>query len=297
MFSDVGQGAVIILAGVIGTMIMRRRRKKAGGLFPLFIWCGGSSVLFGLLFGSYFGMSWAPALLFDFHGIVSGEPHGQSMVNDLFDILAIAIWFGIGIISVGLLFNWLNLARKRSWLELLVTQRGLAGGWMFGGGVYAAWYMVKHGYSELPETGLLLLLVGVPAAVLFLKPTVFRLARGGSGQGESSGGVLNLIMEGIVEILEVFSGYLSNSLSFLRVAGLGIAHASLMIAFFELARMASTGGGYGVGAIVILIMGNLLVIGLEGLSAGVQALRLNYYEFFTKFFRTSGSVYRPISMK
>jgi len=98
-------------------------------------------------------------------------------------------------------------------------------------------------------------------------------------------------MQWIVELLEIFSGYLSNTLSFMRVAGLGIAHVSLMISIFTIAKMTS-----GVMSVVILILGNILVIGLEGLTAAVQALRLSYYEFFTKFFHGTGKLYTPISL-
>jgi V/A-type H+-transporting ATPase subunit I len=98
-------------------------------------------------------------------------------------------------------------------------------------------------------------------------------------------------MQWIVELLEIFSGYLSNTLSFMRVAGLGIAHVSLMIAFFTIADMTS-----GIMSVIVLILGNMLVIGLEGLSAAIQALRLNYYEFFTKFFHGTGKLYTPISL-
>ena len=98
-------------------------------------------------------------------------------------------------------------------------------------------------------------------------------------------------MQWIVELLEVFSGYLSNTLSFMRVAGLGIAHVCLMISFFTLAGMTS-----GLFSVVVLILGNILVIGLEGLCAGIQALRLSYYEFFTKFFHGTGELYTPISL-
>ena len=95
----------------------------------------------------------------------------------------------------------------------------------------------------------------------------------------------------MVELLEIFSGYLSNTLSFMRVAGLGIAHACLMVSFFTIAGMTS-----GILSVLILILGNMLVIGLEGLSAGIQALRLSYYEFFTKFFHGTGNLYTPISL-
>jgi V/A-type H+-transporting ATPase subunit I len=103
--------------------------------------------------------------------------------------------------------------------------------------------------------------------------------------------ILTFFMQWIVELLEIFSGYLSNTLSFMRVAGLGIAHVCLMISFFTLAEMTS-----GIMSVLILILGNILVIGLEGLSAGIQALRLNYYEFFTKFFHGTGKLYTPISL-
>jgi V/A-type H+-transporting ATPase subunit I len=103
--------------------------------------------------------------------------------------------------------------------------------------------------------------------------------------------VLNAVMHWIVELLEIFSGYLSNTLSFMRVAGLGIAHVCLMISAFAMAEMTS-----GITAILVLVLGNILVIALEGLSAGIQALRLSYYEFFTKFFHGTGKLYTPISL-
>ena len=103
-------------------------------------------------------------------------------------------------------------------------------------------------------------------------------------------------MEWVVEMLEIFSGYLANTLSFMRVAGLGIAHVSLMAAFFQIAGMVG-GGGTNLWTVLLLIAGNVLVIALEGLSAGIQSLRLNYYEFFSKYFRGAGKAYMPVSLR
>jgi V/A-type H+-transporting ATPase subunit I len=84
----------------------------------------------------------------------------------------------------------------------------------------------------------------------------------------------------------------------MRVAGLGIAHVSLMIAFFSIAEMiGGSSGGYGVGSYLVLVAGNALVILLEGLSAGIQSLRLNYYEFFSKYFSGSGRAYAPVTLR
>ncbi len=298
MFADIGQGLVLAGLGAWGVRALRANERQRGyhRLSWLIIWCGLSSVFFGLLFGSFFGTSLVPPLWFDFHGIISGE-HGSrsSVVRNVYDILSITIYFGIAVIALGLLFNWVNLIRRRNWFELVFDRGGLLGGWIYAGGVYIAFYLVSHEYRVFPPGTRLFLLVGLPALLLFAKEPLHLLRRPKmptEAKANPAFTALNTVMEWIVELLEIFSGYLSNTLSFMRVAGLGIAHVCLMISIFALAEMTS-----GIFSIIILIFGNLLVIALEGLSAGIQALRLNYYEFFTKFFHGTGKLYTPISLK
>jgi V/A-type H+-transporting ATPase subunit I len=302
MFADVGQGAVLAFLGFLGTLFFKGKKASLLNLSKLIVWCGCSSMATGVLFGSYFGMSWFPPVWFDFHGIITGHVIKSAPINDIFGILAVAVYFGIAVIGCGLLFNWINLFSKRRWVEMIVDKGGLLGGWIFGGGIYVAFYMVAHGYKSLPPVQTIFFTVGLPAFLFYSKgPLEFsRKKRKGKTGRFGITTLMNFGMQWIVELLEVFSGYLSNTLSFMRVAGLGIAHASLMIAFFELARMADGGNmqtGYSPWAVLILITGNILVIVLEGLTAGIQALRLNYYEFFTKFFRGSGEVFSPISLR
>jgi V/A-type H+-transporting ATPase subunit I len=296
MFADVGQGLVLALLGVLGITLLKTPGAKKGSyqLSWLIVWCGLSSVLFGILFGSFFGLGLFKPLWFDFHGIVAGHrPHG-SAVDDVFDILAITVYFGISVIGMGLLFNWVNIIRTRRWMELFFDKGGILGAWIYAGGIYAAFYLVRHNYKGFPSSERLFLLMGLPALLLFFKEPYhyFRYEKGQSGPRTSLVFVaLNAVMKWVVELLEIFSGYLSNTLSFMRVAGLGIAHVCLMISAFALAEMTS-----GITAIVVLVLGNMLVIALEGLSAGIQALRLSYYEFFTKFFHGTGKLYTPISL-
>ena len=300
MFADVGQGAVLALAGLFGMFFFKGKKEAWQNISKLIVWCGFSSMVTGVLFGSYFGMAWCKPLWFDFHGIISSHPNKQSYINDIFDILSIAIYFGIGIIGFGLLFNWINLFIKRRWIDLVLDKGGVLGAWIYFGGIYIARYMIMHEYRQLPGSGVIFWLVGLPALLLYAKgPFNFvHKRKKGTGKEFTLMTPLNFGMEWIVELLEVFAGYLSNTLSFMRVAGLGIAHVSLMLSFFELARMAQgQGAAFNLWSLLILITGNILVIGLEGLTAGVQALRLNYYEFFTKFFRGSGEVYLPVSLK
>ena len=105
--------------------------------------------------------------------------------------------------------------------------------------------------------------------------------------------IINTLIESLITLLEIFSGFLANTLSFMRVAGLGIAHVSLMTAFQDMADMT----GSIVFSTLIIIVGNVLVIVLEGLSAGINSLRLNYYEFFTRFFTGRGFAYEPIGLE
>lgn len=296
MFADVGQGLVLTLLGALGVKALKGKGGKEGlcQLSSLIVWCGVSSMFFGALFGSYFGFSWFPPLWFNFHHIVEGHGAADAAINDIYDILRITIYFGIAVIGLGLFFNWVNLVRTQQWLILIFDKGGLLGGWMYAGGIYTAVYMVTHNYKEFPGGGTLFALLGVPALLLLLKEPLHHWQHRHHSEEKTNLLMLsmNILMEWIVELLEIFSGYLSNTLSFMRVAGLGIAHVCLMISFFTLAGMTDSM----VMKAVIFVLGNLLVIGLEGLSAGIQALRLNYYEFFTKFFHGTGRLHTPIAL-
>jgi V/A-type H+/Na+-transporting ATPase subunit I len=104
MFADIGQGAIIALTGIIGTMVIKKNGAMRS-LASLLIWCGGASVFTGFLFGSFFGFAVTRPLWFDFHGIVTGHAHPTSGVSSIFDILGLTIKFGIIVISCGLIFN------------------------------------------------------------------------------------------------------------------------------------------------------------------------------------------------
>jgi len=192
---------------------------------------------------------------------------------------------------VGLFLNWINLVRHKRWLKLLLDKTGLLGAWAYGGGIYIGYYYMTR--NAFPGDNTLLFLAIIPMLLFLLKPPFTYFARPKESRRPFT--VMTLVdffMEWIVELLEVFGGYLANTLSFMRVAGLGIAHASLMIAFFDIAGMT----GSPVFSLIIIVAGNILVIALEGLSAGIQSLRLNYYEFFSKYFSGTGEAYAPVSL-
>lgn len=293
MFGDAGHGLVVALVGVLGLLRAKKRGRKTA-LFELFAWCGLSAMIAGALFGSWFGLPLTRALWFDFHGVVAGENALGGPVRDVYGILGISIKFGMAVLVLGILLNWYNLIRLGRWRALLVGKHGLAGGWIYIAGAWIAFGFVESGYRTLPPGPVLAALLGPPVLLLGLAPPLEHLEK--RRHGEAKGFPVGIfLLEWAVELLEAFSGYLANTLSFMRVAGLGIAHATLMGAFFAIADM--VGGRLSVAGVAILVSGNVLVIVLEGLSAGIQALRLNYYEFFSKYFTGTGRAYRPISLE
>ncbi len=298
MFGDAGHGLVLILVGLLG---LARARKKGAkeDLYKLILYCGGAAIVSGLLFGSIFGQKILPPLWFDYHGIVSGsEETIGGPVTSIYGILGITVRFGMIILALGMLLNWINLIRKRRWFALVFDKAGFLGAWIYAAGSWTAFFFVAHEYRELPPINLLAVLLGVPTLALALKaPLEFLRHRSHGASKFSAMTLMNFLLEWIVEVLEIYSGYLANTLSFMRVAGLGIAHVSLMVAFKQIAEMMSPDGGMTIAGIAILILGNMLVIALEGLSAGIQSLRLNYYEFFSKYFNGTGRAYRPISLR
>ncbi len=297
MFGDAGHGFVLAVLGLLG-VLSARRRKADDSLSRLILYCGFSAIAAGILFGSYFGRPWLPPLWFDYHAIVNGHEAAAGTVRSVYDILGITIKFGLAVMGTGFVLNWINLVRKKRWLPLFLDKGGLLGGWIYAAGAWAAFRFVQSAYRTLPSPDLLVVILGLPSLVLFLKGPVEYLRH--PPEKRRPFGPLTIadfLMEWIVELLEIYSGYLANTLSFMRVAGLGIAHVSLMTAFFQIARMIAPDGGFSVAATAVLVLGNVLVIALEGLSAGIQSLRLNYYEFFSKYFNGTGRAYSPVSLR
>ena len=303
MFPDVGQGLVIFFLGLLATLFFKKKENKSMyNLSKLMIWCGATATLAGFMFGSVFGLPLLKPIWFNYHAVVLGESSGNRYVRGIFDVIKISVIFGIGVIELGIVFNWINLVIKKRWIDLIFTKSGILGAWIFNGGIYVALYMVHHGYKSMPPFNQLLVLSIIPAFLfIFKKPAEILFEKSDIKEPKhlkiTLGGVMNFVMEWVVELLEVFSGYLSNTLSFMRVAGFGIAHVSLMVAFYQLAQMASGGQGYNLLGYLTILFGNVLVIVLEGLSVGVQSLRLNYYEFFSKFFIGSGVLYKPVRLE
>lgn len=298
MFGDVGQGAVIL---GLGFLISKSRKGFLGGyrkLWPAFVAAGAGSMFMGLLVGSFFSSEELLMPLERFlTRLVLGTPRDRFLdimprdsLGAMFNFFGFTVGIGFLINSTGLLINMVNLARRGRWGEALFSKTGLSGSllfWWIAGMAVRIILGGRPGWIDIPGLGIPLL------ALLFTGPLERTLSHDGHEGGKAS--ITDILVGGLVEIIETFSYYASNSMSFLRVAAFALAHAVLSFVVFtmaELVRTRTPGGA--VLQFAIFAVGNAVIIGLEGLIVTIQVIRLQYYEFFSKFFTRTGRAFDPI---
>ena len=284
MFGDVGQGAVM---AILGALVGRWKRVSHGvrRIGKLFTWCGFSAILFGILYGSVFGPSAFFQKLLPYPPF---EPIAR--VNT---VLMIALAFGMGMITLGLVFNAISAIRRREWATALFDWKGFMGLAFYWLGVALAVQILT---GQGANRTLLGVLIVMPLLAGLLKAPMEKLIhpRGHVPEGGIVLQSLRSLGHMVGASFESVLMFFTNTLSFLRVAAFAIAHAGLFIAVFSLAD-ALRGGGPAL-PIAIHVLGNAGMIALEGLVVCVQALRLEYYEFFGKFFRVGGTQFTPMKL-
>jgi V/A-type H+-transporting ATPase subunit I len=282
MFGDVGQGLVLFSAGYC----LFRYLPRFLDYGILLMECGAASTVFGALYGSLFGIEGLLPVLWM-------EP-----IRDLPRFMGIAIGFGIVVVSLGLMMNIVNSWRTGERASALFGPRGVFGAFVYWIGLALVARALMPSTLVVPVP----LLMGMAAAAALLlvlrRPIVRYLERGSAGRKAHADGPRWLTaLEGSVELVDALFAYFANTISFVRVAAFAAVHAGVFIAMFALAdTLAHSRFGQPLG-IVTLVLGNVVMIFLEGLTVSVQVLRLEYYEFFGKFFRGGGELYRPLMLR
>jgi V/A-type H+-transporting ATPase subunit I len=253
----VGHGAVILVAA------LRARRRL--GPFALFAVAAGlSSILFGFLYGSLFGYEhvlpavWLPPL------------------SDPLYMMGAALIWGIGFLTLAGLLNIFNHLLAGDGRGALFANNGLLS-LLF----YAGLLGIGFDFYRQSDSGpWWSLLAWFSLASLF----VFNLL-------EQRTALPERILVALIETFETIIGYISNTLSFLRVAAFSLNHVALAIAVFTLANLMGQTGHW-----LMIVFGNLFILVLEGAIVMIQVLRLEYYEGFTRFFAGDGRAFRPLKL-
>ncbi len=279
MFGDFGQGLLLLVGGFLPY------KWKGMELAAIVSCCGFFSAVFGLLFGSVFGFEdILPALWLHPAKAMTNLP----FVGRLNTVFVVAIALGMCMILftmlINMLINFKNHDPEKTWLDT----NGLAG-FVFYAGLATVSVLFMTGRS-IPAFGVLLVLFVLPLLLIFLKEplSAFLLKK----SPLISGGIGMFFVEGLFELFEVLLSYFSNTLSFVRVGAFAVSHAAMMEVVLMLA-----GAESGNLNPLVVILGNLFVCGMEGLIVGIQVLRLEYYELFSRFYQGTGREFKPFYQK
>jgi V/A-type H+-transporting ATPase subunit I len=205
----------------------------------------------------------------------------------------IALAVGAALITAGVVLNIANRLRRGDYAGGLLGRFGLVGIVFYWGALALA---IKLAVAPGPVDGwLAAVLVVVPLLVLMLhEPLVALLTR---REKLWEGGAAIGLMLGAVEAMETVVTYMANTFSFLRVAAFALSHAALSFTIFVLVDLVRDVPGGLLWSAMVFVLGTALIVGLEGLIVAIQILRLEYYEFFTKFFRGEGVRYDPFQIE
>ena len=304
MFGDAGQGLVFLILGILmTTKVIKKFPVLGSGFGPIFICIGISSTIMGILTGEFFGNGEVLEPVSRFlKGLFGDTSHGSilhlmpsaSSIDKLFYFLLFTMGIGFIINSVGLVINIINNFSLGRIGKAIFSKTGICGTIFFWYVVYVA---IKALVFKSPVGVFDFVVLGVCLLGIFFSEPLTHLVEGHRPIMEN--GLVATLVEGIVELLEVVSSYLSNSVSFLRVGAFALAHAVLGYIIFTMTSLIQSNGGWGgtAGSIAVSIFGNLLVIVLEGMIVAIQVVRLQYYEFFSKFFTETGREFEPFEFK
>ena len=273
MFGDVGHGALLYL----GAYYLGKKRILSASLAYVMKCASCSSAVFGVLYGSVMGVEGLiPALWL-------------SPMHDTGKLFAVAIIAGVVMISAGMILNMIMRYRQRDFGRLLFDGQGLAGLFVYWGAAAAIYVSVMG--VDLPFS----ISYVWYAIIAVLLITIFRdtLARTILHEHvEKESATLQ-----VFEVLHNLMNYFTNTASFVRLAAFALNHVALSFAVMLISNMmVHLPAGFAL-KILVLILGNLFIVGLEGLIVFIQVLRLEYYEFFSKFYRGGGNVFNPVTWK
>lgn len=267
MFADVGHGALLLLAGIA---IHARWWSRLDRLRPFWLFVAGAglaSMVFGALYGEFFGPTDVVPVLW------------LAPLDDPVTLIGAAVGVGAVLLAGAYALGTVNRFREGGWRRAIYAPSGVAGMALFLGlGLLAGGIYFDRGW--LAAMGGVVAAAGLVVAYLGLLA-----AAGGRGTGAAQAGI---------ELFDLVVRLASNLVSFARLAAFGLTHAALGLVIWQATTGAAEQGPLGVvGAVLIFLIGNAVALALEGLVVGIQALRLEYYELFSRVFDGEGQPFRP----
>jgi len=260
MFGDVGHGLVLVISG----LLIKKYKENYSYLGQIYYLSGISSMIFGYLYGSVFGVhDLFPHLLFN-------------PIENIELTILMSISIGIIIITFSFILNLITVIKRKKPHMLFVGEGSLL--WLL---VY--WFTIGIAVKSLVQNLDItyeLIVLSLFLLIIFIQMLIKRAQKS----------------QAVIDLFREFMDIITNTLSFLRVGAFTLAHGALFIAVFSIARMISEVHGEFFCYWLLIIFGNIVIIILEGVIVTIQTLRLEYYEFFKRFFKGGGTPYKPYQL-
>lgn len=267
MFADAGHGLLLVIGALLLRVGWPRRLAKLRPVWLFIAGAGVSAMVFGLLFGEFFGPTGVLPVVW------------LSPLDEPVTLLFAAIGVGAVLLAAAYALGSVNRWRESGWRLALVAPSGIAGAAVFLGlGLLALGAVTAN--DAVVAAGVIVAVAGLVLAYIGL------LAAAGYG----SEGVAQASIELVDSVIRLGT----NLVSFARLAAFGLTHAALGLIVWEGTVALWDRGGLAVlGAIALFVVGNIVAFALEAVVAAVQALRLEYYELFSRVFQYEGRPFRP----
>jgi len=246
MFPDTGHGLIIAVAGIVLSRYTPRAR--------FLISCGLAGALMGVVFDDFFG-----------YQMLNQSWQIHTLDNPVL-VLIIPMFFGVGLLLLGLVFNGFELYWRGELHRWLLCDAAVLT-------LYVSLLLSLLYVQVLLGAVFALLWYVVGAAVMGGRRWVPQAAM---AIGELAHSTLKLLL---------------NTISFVRVGAFALAHGGLSLVMVTLTEAVETP----ILSVLLFIIGHAVIIALEGLVVFVQTTRLVLFEFFTQFLRAEGRFLRPLS--
>lgn len=284
MFGDLGQG---LLLSVIGLLMWRFKKMMLGRILAR---VGIFSALFGTAYGSVFGLEHLLDPLFIHVFGLPGKPIEVFNPETTNNLLLIAIAIGAVLITISIIINIILGFKKKDYERSIFGHNGIAGLVFYVSVIGAAALLMIFNVNVLNPIFIILCIV-IPLLLIFLREPLSKwVAKKKDLKPED--GVGGFIITNFFELFENVLSYITNTVSFLRVGGFVLSHAGMMAVVLTLMEMIG-----GVGSPIVFVVGNIFVMAMEGLIVGIQVLRLEFYEIFSRFYDGDGKEFRPVVVR
>lgn len=268
MFGDVGQGLVLLIGGYIAG-------KKGIALGHTLTRMAISSIIFGFIYGSVFGNEKILPTLW------------IRPFDNINTILITAVVCGVIMLFAAYIYSIINKMKTGNIKEGIFGPNGIAGFVLYLDILIIALSVAGYLSAVKPFVIPLAVLAVILVALILFREPIANTIRKRQLYDSSAG---DYYVEAGFGLFEMLLSMLSNTLSFIRVGAFALTHVGLFLAFETLAKML----GGGIGGIVVLVIGNILIIVLEGLIDFIQCLRLQFYELFSKYYTGDGEEFIPV---